>query len=375
MSERIRNARKARGWSQERLIREIQDRAASKALAVASKSSLKVYVSEWENGRRTVSSPYKEILRTVLGMTDDELFPEQDLPITAVDGYDELLERLESARTVSKTVVETLNSQTELLRTVDRQMGAAQLVDQMGAHIKTLNEALTFAVLPQDRRPIAEALAGASSLAAWQALDVGAIERAWRHYELAKTSAREAEEPKFLVHAMGEQAYVLVDSGKPDLALQLAQEAVRQAEGKVSPRLMAWLYAAEAEFQALNGDLAACHERLGQAERTMPADDLLRDPDMPSIFLTSNHLTRWRGHTLALAGDDQAVTDLYGVLEAMDPTFTRAEAGVRSNLAHAHLVRKEYAEAMSQLQKARLLANRTGSVRHRRRIDQLNGLL
>ncbi|WP_193374784.1 hypothetical protein [Nocardiopsis baichengensis] len=174
---------------------------------------------------------------------------------------------------------------------------------------------------------------------------------------------------------MGEQAYVLAYSEKPEVALQLVQEAVRHAEGKVSPRLMAWLYAAEAEFLVLNGDLAACHERLGQAERVMPADDLLRDPDMPSIFLTSAHLTRWREHTLALAGDDQAVTDLYGVLEAMDPTFTRAEAGVRSNLAHAHLVRKEYAEAMSQLQKARLLANRTGSVRHRRRIDQLNGLL
>ncbi|WP_339329075.1 hypothetical protein [Streptomyces formicae] len=57
-------------------------------------------------------------------------------------------------------MVKTFMDQTELLRTVDRQMGAASLVDQMTGHLATLEDALTFAVLPETRRPVALALAG-----------------------------------------------------------------------------------------------------------------------------------------------------------------------------------------------------------------------
>ena len=110
---------------------------------------------------------------------------------------------------------------------------------------------------------------------------------------------------------------------------------------------------------------------LDQAARVIPGDEVLRDPDMPSIFLNQDHLARWRGHTLALAGDEQAVSDLYAALGAMDPTFTRAQAGLHCDLAQAHLMRQEYAEAAEHLRSARRLANRTGSIRYRRRIEGL----
>jgi hypothetical protein len=92
---------------------------------------------------------------------------------------------------------------------------------------------------------------------------------------------------------------------------------------------------------------------------------------MLSIFLNEGHLTRWRGSTLALIGDVEAVGSLYTALETTDPTFVRASAGLRCDLAQAHLARGEYAEAQKHLRQARLVASRTGSVRHRRRIEQL----
>lgn len=70
----LRQARTARGWSQSRLVREIEVYAARHAGAVASTASLSVYVSEWENGHRNVSDQYAGILRAVFGMTDTELF-------------------------------------------------------------------------------------------------------------------------------------------------------------------------------------------------------------------------------------------------------------------------------------------------------------
>lgn len=368
---RLREARRARGWSQRRLIAGIEQYARQHSVSVASTASLTVYVSEWENGKRTISEEYAAILRAILGLTDEELFGQPPNLPSSADGYDELLTRIEAARSVDVGMVDALLSQTELLRTMDRQLGAPHLTDQMRAHLATLQDVLTFAVLPAARRPVARALTGAATLAAWQALDVGAAERAWRHYELAKSAARDADEPALLAHAMGEQAYVLADAGKPVLAVTLVREAQQVQTHRLPPRLVAWLAAAEAELYALAGEADQCRRALDRAAAALPPGAEAREPDLPSIFLDQNHLARWRGNALALLGDDDAVNDLYTALAAMDPTFVRAQAGLRSDLAHAHLVRGEYDEAREHIQQARLLASRTGSVRQRRRIERL----
>lgn len=184
----LRGARKGRGWSQRRLVAGIEEHARRRRLDVAATPSLIVYVSEWENSKRPLSAEYASILRAILGITDAELFGaiQPDGALLAVDGYEALVGAIESARSLGGGMVGTLLAQTELLRSIDRQSGAAPLVDQMSAHLATLQEALTFAVLPDARKPVAQALAGAATLAAWQALDVGAAQRAWRHYELQR---------------------------------------------------------------------------------------------------------------------------------------------------------------------------------------------
>ncbi|MGW0775610.1 helix-turn-helix domain-containing protein [Streptomyces sp. NPDC002835] len=376
MSTGLRTARTARGWSQERLIREIEQYARRHVTDVASTASLRVYVSEWENGKRAISDRYAAILRQLLGATDTELrsSPPQATPERA-DGYDELLSRIDAAGSVSASMVKAFNDQTELLRTMDRQMGSAGLVDQMTGHLASLEETLNFAVLPSARRPVALALAGASTLAAWQAIDSGAVERAWRHYELAKRAARDAEAPMYLAHATAEQAYVLCAAGRPALGVDLVRDAHRTLAQAGSPRLRAWLYAAEAELCAHADMPDDCRKALDAAEAVIPAGPEDRDPDMLSIFLNGAHLARWRGNVLALLGDDEAVTSLYGALKVMDATFIRAQAGLHSDLVQAHLARAEYDEANSHLRQARLLANRTGSVRQRRRIDLLSARL
>lgn len=236
VSEGLRGSRKKRGWSQERLVREIEQYARQHATDVASTASLRVYVSEWENGKRVISDRYAVILRRLLGVTDDELRPSATvLQTPAADGYDDLLSRIDTASSIGGSMVESFNAQTELLRTMDRQMGSSGLVDQMAGHLAKLEETLNFAVLPETRRPVALALAGASTLAAWQGLDAGAVERAWRHYEVAKRAARDAEAPMYLAHAMGEQAYVLCDAGRPALAVDLVRDAQRILGRQGSP--------------------------------------------------------------------------------------------------------------------------------------------
>lgn len=120
---------------------------------------------------------------------------------------------------------------------------------------------------------------------------------------------------------------------------------------------------------------ADCRRALDAATAAIPDGPQDRDPDMLSIFLNGTHLARWQGNVLAMLGDDEAVGRLYAGLETLDPTFVRAQAGVRCDLAHAHLARGEYDQADAHLRQARLLANRTGSVRQLRRIDMLSSRL
>ncbi|WP_130332916.1 XRE family transcriptional regulator [Streptomyces sp. BK022] len=332
-----------------------------------------MYVSEWENGKRTISDRYASLLRQLLGATDEELRGAPTAPVMpTADGYDDLLSRIDAASSVSTSMVDTFNAQTEILRSMDRQMGAAGLIDQMTGHLAALEDALNFAVLPSARRPVALALAGASTLAAWQAVDSGAVERAWRHYETAKSAARDAEAPMYLAHAMGEQAFVLCAAGRPALGVELVRDAQRSLGQSGSPRLRAWLHATEAELCAHAGMVDDCRRALDKASACIPDGTEDRDPDMLSIFLNGSHLTRWRGNVLGLLGDAEAVSSLYDALQGMDPTFVRARAGLHTDLAHAHLARAEYDDAHTHLRQARLLASRTGSVRQRRRVDLLS---
>ncbi|MFC8492434.1 helix-turn-helix domain-containing protein [Streptomyces sp. NPDC057235] len=378
MAKGLKAIRTARGWSQDRLIFEMQRFAEQRLLDIASAASLKTYVSEWENGRRALTDRYASILRQLLGATDTELRGEPGTTEPQADGYTDLLSRIDAAGSLSQSMVPSFLAQTELLRTMDRQMGATGLVDQMNGHLAAMDEALTFAVLPAVRRPLATALAGASTLAAWQALDAGAVDRAWRRYELAKKAAQDAESTLYLAHAMGEQAYVLADAGRPQLAVELVRDAQRTYPERQSPRLRAWLAAAEAELCAAVGGPemeSAARVALERATALLPDDGEVRDADMLSIFLNIGHLLRWRGNVLVKLGDASAMEELYTSLRSADETFVRANSGIHCDLTQAHLARGELDEARSHLQKARLLANRTGSVRYRRRVELLTGRL
>jgi transcriptional regulator with XRE-family HTH domain len=328
----LRAARLQRGWSQARVVNALVGHLGPIGALGANADSLKVYVSEWENGRRTVGEDYRAALRAIFGLTDAELFGiGAHLDAMGSDGssaYDELRTRIEHGGSVDAGMVDALRQQTELFRTVDRQLGAPRLVDQMAAHLATLDEALVYAVLPDARRPVAEVLSAASTLAGWQSLDVGAPDRAWRHYETARRAAVEAERHPLQAHAMGEQAYVLSDLGQPVLAVELVRAALTTAAGRAPTRLLAWLHAAEAELCALAGMRDEGLHALELAEREVPDGSEARDEAVPGLFLNNSHFRRWRGDALALMGDVQAIDDLYAALERFDDTFARAEVGV-----------------------------------------------
>jgi tetratricopeptide (TPR) repeat protein len=300
----------------------------------------------------------------------------------------DLLRQITAARSIDRSVVRVLQGETDTIRLLDRRLGAPAVAGKLEAHITHIETSLRYSLRPGNRQQLAAVLADASALAGWQAIDMARLPHAWAHFERATAAAREAGDACLLAFAAGEQAYVLLDLHRPAEALAMVRAAYdetreaipHQVRGwlraaydetreAIPHQVRGWLRAAEAEMAAAAGQEAACRNALDLAARELghsPGGE-----DLPYLALNDTHLARWRGNCLVLFGDPQSADELTTALAAMDG-FTRAEAGLRCDLAAALHVRGEHAEAKRHLKQARDLAQVTGSARQRRRVRDLS---
>ena len=282
----------------------------------------------------------------------------------------DLLRQITAAGRIDGTVVRVLQGETDNIRLLDRRLGAPAVAGKLEAHISHIETGLRYSLRPGNREQLARALADASALAGWQAIDMGRLPRAWTHFEGATAAAREAGDPCLLAFAAGEQAYVLLDLHRPAEALAMVRAAYDETHAAIPHQVRGWLRAAEAEMAAAAGQESICRKALDHA--TLEVGHGPAGEDLPYLALNETHLARWRGNCLVTFGDPQTADDLSTALAAMDDSFTRAEAGLRCDLAAALHVRGEQDEARRHLRKARELAQLTGSARQRRRIRDLS---
>ncbi|MFB4285964.1 XRE family transcriptional regulator [Nonomuraea sp. MTCD27] len=282
----------------------------------------------------------------------------------------ELIGRLDFAATIDPTTVMILRADTNNLRYLDRKLGGPATADKMRAQIAQIERAHRHAIRPGIRAQLAHLLAETASLAGWQAINTLALNDAWTHYEHAKAAAYEAEDPAVLAYVSGEQAYVLMELGRPAEATELLQHVHAQHRDHVPARLRTWLSAAEAEAAAILGDETTCRAALDQTAALLPEGD--SDPDMPYLSINAHHVARWRGNCLVRFGDPDTADDLRSALAGMDGTYNRAESGVRCDLGHALLAAGDPEAAQPHIHRAHQLATMTGSRRQRRRIDELS---
>jgi transcriptional regulator with XRE-family HTH domain len=309
--------------------------------------------------------------RAVLGLAPRQLAPAARVgpaPPRARRETD-LVRQITAAHRIDGVVVGALQSETETIRLLDRRLGAPAVAAKLEAHIGQVETGLRYSLRPSNRQQLAAVLADASALAGWQAIDMGRLPQAWDHFERATAAAREAGDNCLLAFAAGEQAYVLLDLGQPAEGLDMVRAAYDETHAAIPHQVRGWLRAAEAEMAATAGQETTCRHALDSAAREVghgPSGE-----DLPYLALNETHLARWRGNCLVHFGDPHTAGELTTALDAMDGSFTRAEAGLRCDLAAALHVRGERQEARRHLARARELAQVTGSARQRRRIRDL----
>lgn len=274
--------------------------------------------------------------------------------------------RLRTSARVDAGVIDVLRQQLDLIRRLDRQLGARTVQAEVEAKVQQTTELMHHSTMPSTRAKLAALLCELCTLAGWQALDRAQMATAWRYYEQAKAAARESEDKSFEAHATAEQAFVLIDMGEASEAIELSTH-VRSNARRYTPRILqAWLAAA-------CGEAYAAERRHSVALRAFDEADALFNPGQqegscPYVALDPVHLARWRGHALACLGRIEAIAVLKDSLNHLDRSFTRAEASLRTDLVIAMGQANMIEDAHLERTRARALAIEVGSQRQQRRL-------
>lgn len=288
------------------------------------------------------------------------------------DSENELRDRLRASARVDASTLTLLGNQLDATRRLDRQFGALVAHEEVLTKIEQVTPLLRHCLTTGHRQGLAEHLSELSALAGWQALDMGLLTDAWRHHERGKAAAKESDNVEFEAHTSAEQAFVLVDLGQPGEAVE-ALAPIRATVAHRSGRLVrAWLAAAHGEALAAAHQRSACLQAFDEASSLLP-----EEPHWDGgayVALNSVHLARWRGHALARVGAPEAVDVLTSALAGLDPTFVRAEASLHVDLATAQHRMGEHERAQHHAAQAHKIAESVGSVRQRRRVQNLQTL-
>lgn len=364
---KLKAVRQLLDYPAEKVVRMLLARAEALNLIVMSAASMKTKLSRWENGHESVSLPvYRRLFRDIYGRTNEELgFP----PQVESDEANELQSRLAIARTVDAETVALFAQQVENARHVDRRFGGITVLDQLRSLIKQIEDLLSYGTGQAQRQRLAGVLAEASELAGWEALDRYAIRQAWDHHERAKAGAREANSPLLLAHSLAQQAYILMDIGDTDTAVDQLAEARSIGQTATPGLLRAWLAAAHGEGLARAGHRDQALRAFDTAAALLPADPV--DPNLPFIFLGGVHLDRWRGAALSRLGEPEAIDQLNDALPRLPADFVRARSGMLVDLAFAYAATGDRDAALAHLHQAKRLAAQVKSDRQLRRLDTI----
>lgn len=251
----------------------------------------------------------------------------------------------------------------------DRQFGGLTLLEQLRNLIDQIEDLLSFSTARGQREALAGVLTEASTLARWVALDRNAISQAWNHYERAKAAAREFGSTTALAHVLAEQAFVLIDIGENQHAVEQLEHARSLGEGMVPPLLQAWLTAASGEDFAAAGQRDEALRAFDTAHALLPTDP--NDASLPFLFLGDAHLDRWRGNAMAKLGEPDAVGHLTEALPRLPKAFVRAHVAMMVDLAFAHAAAGDRDQAQHYARQARQLGKQIRSDRHLRRLSGL----
>jgi transcriptional regulator with XRE-family HTH domain len=352
----IRLERARRGWSQDRLLREL--RRTARQLGLDDIGATIPMISRWENGKRAPGERYQQLLdrtfATSLDLADDSWEHEMQrrafLTNAAVAGLallgapagSEPWQRLSSAlrrpsRTDNRTV-DDLEAVTVSFQELYQRVSPYAVVAPARSHLTTLTRLLEDGRQPDHIRRRLASLAGETAiLMGWLTSDEGEHAAALSYYQTAMDAAQEANDPALGAYAIGSASTLPAFRASPEHTLYLLTESThgfRASEASASTR--AWIGSLAAEAHAKAGDEAEAFRSLDRAATALAL--VVEDEIRPRVrFFDEARLAGERGViAVRLGAADEGRQILDEAIRELQPGM-KIQSRLLTSLARAHL--------------------------------------
>jgi tetratricopeptide (TPR) repeat protein len=286
----------------------------------------------------------------------------------AADEAAELVAQLAAARGLDLDTVAAFRQRLDLARVLDRRLGAMHLVTELSEEVRHMQRLARYSTDGVARRALAEVIADACALLGWQWLDKGDPVKAWDYYAEALTAAAEAESDALRSYVLAAQSVVLLDVGDTATAVHMTERARESSQRRLPMVLSAWLAAAHGEALAAHGLNASALRAFRDAESHLAR--AVTD-EVPFLVFGDAHLMRWHGGALSRMKERAAGDVLGDALANLPRDYARAETGIRVDMALAFAAHGDREAAGHHADRADQLAERIGSIRHRKRVARL----
>ncbi|HZJ39587.1 MAG TPA: helix-turn-helix transcriptional regulator, partial [Demequina sp.] len=264
METQLMAARRARGWSQLRVVVELESRGVRRRLAMPSRTSLKTQLSRWENGHVRPGQPYVGLLAAIY-----ELTPVQ-LGLVAHADVHVPSQRSAGGTTPLTLTPESLECMDQIryqYARIDNTIGPTYLLQLAAQHVALLEPTLV-AARGRMREEALRLCSRFSELAGWLCQDAGDLSAAEKWTDLALDFAEERGDPQQRAYVLMRKSGIMLERHEHARSVSLAAAAAHDIES-LTPRLGSLVLRQQALSYAVAGDARASKNAASQAVETV----------------------------------------------------------------------------------------------------------
>jgi transcriptional regulator with XRE-family HTH domain len=374
--------RTERGWSQNRLVQEVQ--AAAKELGVFETGLTAQRISKWENGHSGISAAHGRLLEYAFARTmesnghdfiDDMNRRAFLLGTTATvtlavanslgaEPWQRLAGTLNNRADINTAAIEGLEALNVSLSGMFQPVAPRHLTGPVRAHIETLTQLLdTSAMSPSVRNQLTSLAAEMTILLGWLSKEEGDDVTAQQCFTAALSATVEAGDNDLGAYAVASAATLPAFRSSPKQSLGLlTSDEVRGAQlHRARPSTRVWIAVLQAEVHTRTGSEAEAFEALDQAERLLSEVD--PDDGRPPVLghFDATSLVGERGITaVRLDRPHEAGPAIDEALVGMTD-YPKTQSRLLTNAAKAHLRQGRVEEAATMALRSLNVARQTGS--------------
>ena len=342
MTSGLRDARLRRGWSQMRLISELQAVAARRGAALPETPVLKTQISRWENGRRVPDEFYRGLLQDALDLSAPELgFPSVADPDHTFSGSTPL------SKTVSSGLLQTLEASLAQLASLDAAVGPRTVLALAREQARFMTGFVRGAT-GSERTDVLRVATRLSEFTGWLHQDAGELEEAMAWTDRAIQLANEAGTPELAAYVAMRRSNIDSDRRDTRAALDHASAAVGTAS-IVDPQLSGVLLRQRAMAHALVGDEVACRRDLDDALQVVLTHGAAPESASLVPYVTSSYIEMEAANCYLRLGKHSDALDILNRSIAAWPAGTqeRDRGLALARLATAYAGAHEVEEAVN----------------------------